>query len=94
MMLKRQKNMYIHANKFLDSVIQKHSNDDILFVTHGGFAKALSAVMYGLDCDELNKIDRLKNTSLTIFNLDDVQKSLGKKVYTCVMYNNIDHLFG
>ena len=80
------KEMYVRAKKFLHQVLSKHHQDTLLVVGHNGINKALIAVITSKGPLEIGKMERLDNTSMSIFEID---KDKNHKIH---LYNCIKHL--
>lgn len=65
------KQLYNRASKFLHKILKEHLNETILFVGHNGINKAMAAVVMGKSAEEINTINNFKNTSISIFELDE-----------------------
>ena len=58
---------YKRVEHFLDEIVQKHPNDLVLLVSHGGVNKVLISVITGKHYTE---VDSIRNTSVTIFEIN------------------------
>lgn len=74
------------AESFLHEIINKHHNDTVLFVCHGGIGKALIAAITGKKHSELKTMEGLQNTSISIFEIDE------DKNHKILCFNCIKHL--
>lgn len=63
--------IFLRADKFLNDIIKKYSNQTVLIVTHRGIAKAIIAKLTGQTAKEIYKTTRLDNTSVTEFEIID-----------------------
>lgn len=77
---------YTRIENFLNKIIEKYHNKRVLFVCHGGVSKVLIAVIQGKNCRELDSIERILNTSITIFEIDK------EKNYRNLRLNCVEHL--
>ncbi|MDX2415117.1 MAG: histidine phosphatase family protein [Bacteroidales bacterium] len=62
--------VYLRAGRFLDSIIDKHLSDTILLVCHGYIGKVLLGIISGKTICEISSGESLRNTSLTVYNID------------------------
>lgn len=74
------------AADFLDKVMHKHANDTVVFVGHSGINQAVIAVIIGLPAEELPKIGKHANASISIFEVTEDRKH---KVHAL---NDVSHL--
>jgi broad specificity phosphatase PhoE len=81
-----REDVYNRAKSFLQEIIQTHHRDSILFVCHGGVGLALIAVITGKAHSEIMTLERLRNTSISIFEIEEN----GNSKILC--YNCIKHL--
>ena len=63
--------LYKRAKKFLDKVIHKHHNDNILFVGHTGINKALICVITNKKAKDIPNIKYLHKTGINIYEVDE-----------------------
>ncbi|MDD2566111.1 MAG: histidine phosphatase family protein [Candidatus Gracilibacteria bacterium] len=61
----------IRAGIFLDSIIKKHINENILFVTHGGFIKWLFAYIHDLSEEEMIGKYISNNCSVSLIEINN-----------------------
>ena len=78
--------LYDRAKKFLDEVLHKHRNDTVLLVTHAGIGLALTCVITNKPLKDIGEIERLKNTSINIFEIDE------EKNHKIILFNCTKHL--
>lgn len=78
--------VYKRAECFLDKIIRNHPKESILLVGHSGIGKALVAVITGKSHTEMNAVEKLRNTSVSIFGIDE------DKNHQIVCYNCTAHL--
>ena len=79
--------LFNRAKKLLDLTIEKHINDTILFVCHGGLNKFIIAAILWKDLSEIKTIETLHNTSICTFEINK------NRNYKMIEFNNIDHLY-
>ncbi len=77
---------YNRIENFLNKIIEKYHNKKVLFVSHGGVSKVLIAVIRGKNCRELDSVERILNTSITIFEIDKNRR------YKNLSLNCVEHL--
>ena len=53
---------------FLDTIVNKHQDQTILFVSHGLTIKVLSTILDDLPLEDIYTIDLLKNSNFKIYN--------------------------
>jgi len=63
--------LFNRANAFIHRILSKHKSDTVLLVGHNGICKAIIAAITGKGHDDLEQIENLKNTSISILELDD-----------------------
>jgi len=63
--------LYQRAKKFLDKIIHKHHNDNILFVGHTGINKALICVITNKKAKGIPNIEYLHKTGINIYEIDE-----------------------
>lgn len=78
--------VYERAQLFLDKLIHKHKNQTVLIVSHGGFIRAMVCVIKNQPPEEIFNIDKIINTSVTIFEIEE------DKNHTILLYNCNQHL--
>ncbi len=59
------KEMFIRAQNFIHDLKNKHDNDSVLLVCHGGFSYALVAAIQSLSFEQVATLPRFKNTNLS-----------------------------
>ena len=75
------------AKKFLDEVYNEHSNETVLFVTHGAFClAAISVILNKPHEDILKERGKFKNASVSIFEFSE---DYDNKI---ILYNCTEHL--
>ncbi len=77
---------FARARNFLNSIQQKHDSDIVLLICHGGISAAIIANIFGKNYTEMLKMEKLGNTSLSIFDLHKDGS------YKLLSYNSTDHL--
>ena len=80
------KNLYERAENYLHKIISSHHNNTVLFVCHGGIGKILIAIITGKSLADVDIVEDLKNTSISIFNIDE------NKNHEIICLNCIKHL--
>ncbi|NMC35977.1 histidine phosphatase family protein [Candidatus Beckwithbacteria bacterium] len=78
--------LFNRASQFLQTVLKKHSQETVLMVGHNGINRALIAALTSKTHQDLRTIEKLKNTSVCIFEIDE------NKNYTIISFNCIKHL--
>lgn len=74
------------AEDFLEKIINKHHNNSVLSVCHGGIGKALIGVITNKNYTEMQSSPNLQNTSVSIFEIDEDRN------YRIICLNCIAHL--
>jgi len=72
------------VSEFIDEIIEKDHGKNILVVTHGG--PKVHTMLHLLEGYESSNIDKIKNTSLSIFELNKEKK------YELTLFNCTKHL--
>ncbi|MBI5065585.1 histidine phosphatase family protein [Candidatus Woesearchaeota archaeon] len=80
-----QFDVYQRMEKFFTEIYERHRNENVLFVTHGATGRALACKLKYLPIDQFLSFKGLKNTSLSIFEVNDLN-------YTEILYNCVKHL--
>ncbi|USN46024.1 MAG: histidine phosphatase family protein [Candidatus Woesearchaeota archaeon] len=80
------KEIFARAEKFLHAVLSKHLHDTVLFVGHYGINKALIAAITGKGPQDIQGIEKPRNTSLSIFEIGE------EKDHTIHLFNCVKHL--
>jgi len=62
--------LYQRINKFFNFVLNKHPNNNVLFVGHSGAGKALVCSIMNKSPNDIKTIENLSNTSVTIYEID------------------------
>ncbi len=78
--------LYQRASRFVDKIIHQHPNDTVLFVGHNVIVKAIILVITRQNVEKIFKMDSLKNTSITIYEIDE------DKNHKIHLFNCIKHL--
>lgn len=78
--------LYDRIEKFIKSLVEKHSEETVLCVTHGGTIKAFVSVLKGIDKAKVFSVEHVKNTSVSIF---EVGVDLENKQ---IIFNDNSHL--
>jgi probable phosphoglycerate mutase len=77
---------FARAKNVLNDIQSKHESDTVLLICHGGIAQAMIANIFGKNYVEMLEMEKLGNTSLSIFNLHQDGN------YELLSYNSTDHL--
>ncbi len=77
--------LYTRAKQFLDKIFQKHIKDTVLIVGHNGINKAILCVIMNKKPEEIPELEKFKNTSVTIVEIDENKK------YTINLFNCTKH---
>lgn len=75
------------AKVFLDELKNKHKDETILIVSHGGFGRAFLSAVLKVSYKEAKEWDALHNSSVTIVDIYDDESKVA-------VFNSIDHLTG
>jgi len=78
--------LYERARSFLDKLLHSHKNETVLVVSHGGLVRALVCVIKNLPPQEIFNTDKLGNTSISIFEIEE------DKNHKILLYNCNKHL--
>lgn len=78
--------VYERARRFLDTLLHNHKNKTVLVVSHGGLTRALVCVIKSLPPKEIFNIEKLGNTSISIFEIEE------DKNHKIILYNCNKHL--
>ncbi len=78
--------LYERARGFYHYLLNKHKNDSILLIGHGGINKALIGIITGSSSKDFLTMERLENTSISVFQIDDDRN------YKVVAVNDTQHL--
>lgn len=76
--------LYDRAKDFLKNIKEKHPDQTILLVCHGGIGKALYAAIKDQGPPHIKATHDLKNASITIIEIDDG--------YEIICFNDVEHL--
>jgi broad specificity phosphatase PhoE len=79
-------NLYERARSFYNYLLKKHENDSILLIGHGGINKALIGIITGSSSKDFSTMERLDNTSISVFQIDNDRN------YKVVAVNDTKHL--
>lgn len=74
------------TEKFLHTLFHKHVNDTVLLVAHGGIGRAVVASLTGKQKNFFREVEKLQNTSITIFEIDE------EKNHNLKLLNDVSHL--
>ena len=81
-----EKELFDRAKNFLEKTIDKHPNDTVLFVCHGGILSAFDCVIKGLTPEDILTNKVFWNTSVTIFCLKENNHHI--ELFNCVNHLN------
>jgi len=81
------KELFNRAKLFLIKVFSKHSKDTVLFVGHNGINKAIISVILGKTYKELEHLENMHNTSISIFDINE-KKSHKVHIFNCTKHLN------
>lgn len=77
---------FARAKRILSELTTKHPEESVLLICHGGIGQAIIAALFQKSYEELQAMDRLDNTSLSIFDISPDGN------YQVVEYNSTAHL--
>ncbi len=77
--------LYGRAKKFVEFLLKNHKNESVLVVGHNAIDRALICALLKKDRNEINTIERLGNTSISVFEITE------KEVRT-ISFNSTGHL--
>jgi broad specificity phosphatase PhoE len=80
------KEFFDRVSGFLDKVIKEYNDKNVLLVCHGGVSKILIASLQGKNIENLANIERIKNTSVTTFEINKDRN------YKTLSFNCTKHL--
>jgi len=80
------KEFFDRVSSFLDKVIKEYNDKNVLLVCHGGVSKILIASLQGKNIEDLANVERIKNTSITTFEIDKDRN------YKTLSFNCTKHL--
>lgn len=83
--IETNKKMYERAKRFLNEIIKKHYNDNVLFVCHGAVGKALICVITNKPAKDIPKIENLHNTSVSIYDINE-NMSHNISLFNCIKH--------
>jgi len=63
--------VYNRIKKFYKKLVDKHTKDTLLVVGHGGSICLLEGIIYGKNLEESMKLEKLKNTAISEFDIDN-----------------------
>ena len=78
--------IYKRATIFFEQIFIKHSDENIMIVGHNGINKAIIASITGEKPAEIPKMENLKNTSISIIEINNSEN------FKIIKYNSIEHL--
>jgi len=81
--LEKVADMHERAKTALKRTLEEHKGKTVLFVAHGSLNKTLIAHLLGKSHKEMNEVEDLKNTSITIFEFDD-EDNPSLKLFNCI----------
>jgi probable phosphoglycerate mutase len=79
------KELFNRAKLFLQKIFKKHKNKTVLFVGHNGINKAIISVILGKTYKELEHLENLHNTSISIFDINE-KKNNKVHVFNCTKH--------
>lgn len=79
--------LYDRAISFLEDTLEKHKDDTVIAVSHGGMKRAFYTLLHGLPVSSYNVWEHVKNTSVSEFDI------LHNKLYKVHSMNRVDHLY-
>jgi broad specificity phosphatase PhoE len=79
------KELYERAINFLKEILKKHKNQTVLLVGHNGINKALFCAITGKNEKDIVPLEKTKNTSITIFEIDE-NKNYKTHTYNCTKH--------
>lgn len=59
--------IYDRAKKFIEEIKEKHKEETIVIVSHGGTIKAIMLVLNKMEYNEMEKIPNKKNTGVSVY---------------------------
>jgi broad specificity phosphatase PhoE len=59
--------IYDRAKKFIEEIKEKHKEETIVIVSHGGTIKAIMLVLNKMEYNEIEKIPNKKNTGVSVY---------------------------
>ena len=77
--------VYERAQMFLDKLLHKYKNQTVLLVSHGGLVRTLICVIKNQPPDEIFNIDKIINTGITIFEIDE-DKNHKIQLFNCAKH--------
>jgi probable phosphoglycerate mutase len=78
--------VHTRLSSFLEKTAQRHRNHTVLYVGHGGMGRILTALILHRSFEELQRIPRIENASISIFEINEDKRH---KLY---MLNDVQHL--
>ncbi len=67
----RDERLFARAQKFLDTIIEKHSGETVLCVSHGRMNRSLIAVLLGYPYERIDATPVQHNTAVNILQRDE-----------------------
>ena len=71
---------------FLQRTMQKHRNETVLFVGHGGMGRILTTIILHRPLGEVRQMPRIENASISIFELSEDNR------HRLHLLNDVEHL--
>lgn len=65
------KQLFERATKFIEKLFEKHKQETILIVAHGGINKRLTALITKMPFERLHEIESIKNAGISVFEIDE-----------------------
>ena len=62
--------VHIRLSTFLEKTLEKHRNHTVLYVGHGGMGRILTALILHTPLEELQRMPRIENASISIFEIN------------------------
>ena len=73
-------------SSFLEKTLQRHRNQTVLYVGHGGTGRVLTVIILHKSLEELQRIPRIENASISIFEINENRR------HTQYFLNDVSHL--
>ena len=86
--MESRKSSMARAKKVLDWLYERHRNQTVVLVGHGGINRAMISVIFGRDEEHMNSLPGQYNTAVNIF---DIEEDSNHKVH---LMNCVEHLGG
>jgi broad specificity phosphatase PhoE len=74
------------ASSFLEKTLQRHRNQTVLYVGHGGMGRILVAIILHKSFEEIRRMPRIENASISIFEINENKK------HELHLLNDVRHL--